>query len=275
MRWVLSNFFIEAALGDDDGLAAGLGQGELERARDDARPQVQPGDGESSFCGRAGIEAVDITGGAITKIRKAGRVGSGLGQVNRCFYNVSTDLTNLVVAEDNSLFVSCFVSISIRGNAQITSVKARVIQDQKVGQAVKTAGGERLAVEQAAEGVGAGLRGRGQLVGGRNRGGVVLALAALREQQQGQVQREVGFYLNGGGGDALNVWAFSCTWATGGNGDVTGLMSCARWHPTTRQKRTPCLFLRHRIFGICMPNRIIQYHQNLLFQLKHVTYFRQ
>ena len=214
MRWVLSNFFIEAALGDDDGLAAGLGQGELESARDDARPQVQPGDGELSFCGRAGIEAVDITGGAITKIRKAGRVGSGLGQVNRCFYNVSTGLTNLVATKDNSLFVGCLVNVAVYANIQISSLKAGVVGDEKVGRSVKAAGGKGLAVEQAAESVGAGLRGRGQRVSGRGRLGVVLALAALREQQQGQVQREVGFHLNGGGGDDLNVGDLFFTWST-------------------------------------------------------------
>lgn len=32
-----SELFIEAAVGDADGVAAGLGDGELERARDDAR----------------------------------------------------------------------------------------------------------------------------------------------------------------------------------------------------------------------------------------------
>ena len=70
MRWVLSDFFIEAALGDDNGLAAGLGQGELERARDDARLQVKPRDGEPPLRSRAGIEAVHITGRVVAVIRK-------------------------------------------------------------------------------------------------------------------------------------------------------------------------------------------------------------
>ena len=90
------------------------------------------------------------------------------------------------------LFVGCLVNVAVYANIQISSLKAGVVGDEKVGRSVKAAGGKGLAVEQAAEGVGAGLRGRGQLVGGRNRGGVVLALAALREQQQGQIQREVG-----------------------------------------------------------------------------------
>ena len=81
MRWVLSNFFIEAALGDDNGLAAGLGQGELERARDDAHPQVQPSNSELPLRRRAGTEQVLIAGPALPFIRIVSNMGSWLGQV--------------------------------------------------------------------------------------------------------------------------------------------------------------------------------------------------
>ena len=214
MRWVLSNFFIEAALGDDDVLAAGLGQGELECARDHARPQVQPSNSELPLRRRAGTEQVLIAGASITVIGKIGDVRAWFRQVSWRFERVCAGLRNLDAAKSNVLFFSSFINVSVRRNNKVAPVKPGVVGDEKVGRSAETAGGKRLVVEQAAEGVGAGLRGRGQLVGGRNRGGVGLALAALREQQQGQIQREVGFHLDSSGGDDLNVGDLFLTWST-------------------------------------------------------------
>ena len=73
-EWRGLQFLIKTSLRDLDGVAAGLGQDELERARDDARRPVRARDVQRPApVGRRLIIPVAATGARNSRIRVAGR----------------------------------------------------------------------------------------------------------------------------------------------------------------------------------------------------------
>lgn len=110
---------------------------------------------------------------------------------------IDSRLCNPVSAEYHILIVRGVIRVAVHANDQASARVAGVVGDAVVGTAVVAAGGLGLTVEQAAEGIGSGLGGRGQQERGVSRTRIVLVAAHYHQPGQHQQGK---FHGRGGRG---------------------------------------------------------------------------